>query len=453
MKPYIFLGPSLPLEHARQHLDAVYLPPVAQGDVAALVASSSPSVIGIIDGFFEGVPPVWHKEILLALSKGIAVVGAASMGALRAAELHAFGMQGVGRIFEWYRDGLIDADDEVTLLHAPADLGYRPLSVPLVNMRATFRCAVNEGVISLATSQALIGAARQVFYADRSYPLLLSKAPSLGIASSEVDALRRFIAARAVDQKQLDAIEALQAIDALASARSGPEPERDVTSQEQSGSGFELQETIFLKDLLDRDYVVPTGSDCALTHEHLVNHARLAHPNFGRMRQELIDENIILRQASALGVRADDAELQSALDQFRRARGLLQRSELLSWLETHRLTLADLGEMLERQLLIQKTRSLFSRLEHRTVLDRLRMDGCYASIERATLETERRAEARSGLEPAPVSERALLQNYSKRLARTDKLELDSLVEELGFADRATLVVELEKYCEPCDSGP
>jgi hypothetical protein len=184
-----------------------------------------------------------------------------------------------------------------------------------------------------------------------------------------------------------------------------------------------------------------------------VNHARLAHPNFGRLRQQLIDENIILRQANALGVRADEAELQSALDQFRRARGLLQRSELLSWLEVHRLTLTDLGEMLERQLRIQKTRSLFSRLEHRTVLDRLRMDGCYASIERATLETERRAEARSGLEPAPVSERGLLQNYSKRLARTDRLELDALVEELGFADRATLVVELEKYCDPCDAGP
>ena len=38
--------------------------------------------IGIIDGHFGNVPSVWHKEILFALSKGVEVSGAASMGAL-----------------------------------------------------------------------------------------------------------------------------------------------------------------------------------------------------------------------------------------------------------------------------------------------------------------------------------------------------------------------------------
>lgn len=83
-------------------LQATYLPPVSQGDIAGLLRRR-PRVIGIIDGYFERVPAVWHKEILLALSAGVHVVGGASMGALRAAELHSFGMVGVGEVFAWYR--------------------------------------------------------------------------------------------------------------------------------------------------------------------------------------------------------------------------------------------------------------------------------------------------------------------------------------------------------------
>ena len=69
--------------------------------------------IGIIDGYFENIPSVWHKEILWAMSQGIHVFGSASMGALRAAELAPFGMEGVGAIFEAYRDGWLEDDDEV----------------------------------------------------------------------------------------------------------------------------------------------------------------------------------------------------------------------------------------------------------------------------------------------------------------------------------------------------
>ena len=57
--------------------------------------AGAPGAIGVIDGYFDGVPSVWHKEILWALSQGIRVFGGASMGALRAAELDGFGMTGV----------------------------------------------------------------------------------------------------------------------------------------------------------------------------------------------------------------------------------------------------------------------------------------------------------------------------------------------------------------------
>ena len=105
----VFLGPSLPVDDARRILPARYLGPARCGDVLR-ARRLSPRAIALVDGLFASTPATWHKEILLALDDGIAVFGASSMGALRAAELAPFGMIGVGAIFEAYRDGVYTDD-------------------------------------------------------------------------------------------------------------------------------------------------------------------------------------------------------------------------------------------------------------------------------------------------------------------------------------------------------
>src|SRR5215471_17937656 len=142
----VFLGPTLPRDEARALLDATYRPPVQQGDVAALVPQQ-PDAVVIVDGFFSWVPSVWHKEILWALEQGITVLGASSMGALRAAELHEFGMVGFGDVYADFAEGRLHDDDEVAVVHASEEHGFRPLSDAMVNIRATMRAAVDAGVI------------------------------------------------------------------------------------------------------------------------------------------------------------------------------------------------------------------------------------------------------------------------------------------------------------------
>ena len=154
MKFVVFLGPSLPLADAERELEATYLPPVAEGDVYR-AACTQPAAIGIIDGYFEVIPAVWHKEILYALKQGIHVFGASSMGALRAAELAAFGMEGVGAVFEAYRDGRLEDDDEVAVLHGPAEVGYPALSEAMVNIRRTLAEAAAAGIIGAEIRAAL----------------------------------------------------------------------------------------------------------------------------------------------------------------------------------------------------------------------------------------------------------------------------------------------------------
>ncbi|MGI9369169.1 MAG: TfuA-like protein, partial [Ruegeria sp.] len=168
MSAIVFAGPTIDADDVRDILDAHVLPPVKQGDVYRAV-SNGPNAIGIIDGYFEGVPSVWHKEILWAMEQGVAVFGSASMGALRAAELADFGMVGVGRIYEAFKDGQIKDDDEVAVLHSPAELGFKPLSEPMVSIRATVRRAIDERVLDSKTAEQILGFAKGLHYHDRTW--------------------------------------------------------------------------------------------------------------------------------------------------------------------------------------------------------------------------------------------------------------------------------------------
>ena len=108
------------------------------------------------------------------MSQGVHVFGSSSMGALRAAELHQFGMRGVGQIFESYRDGELEDDDEVALIHGPQDMGYIGLSEPMVNIRATLKQAVSDGVLTAKLAGRLINAAKATYYRERNWDTLLS---------------------------------------------------------------------------------------------------------------------------------------------------------------------------------------------------------------------------------------------------------------------------------------
>jgi hypothetical protein len=168
-----FLGPSLPAKEARRLCPHLELhPPARQGDVWRVLARR-PRAIALIDGVFESQPSVWHREILAALDAGIPVLGGGSLGALRAAELEAHGMKGIGQIFRWYRDETLIDDGEVALLHADAEHHFRAFTVPLVNVRHAADRARQAKIISAKEATALVAHAEKIFYQERHWPTLL----------------------------------------------------------------------------------------------------------------------------------------------------------------------------------------------------------------------------------------------------------------------------------------
>lgn len=208
------------------------------GDVYALM-KRKPKIIAIIDGLFERTPAVWHKEILYAISQGVRVLGSSSMGALRAAELCEFGMEGVGQVFEAYRDGILEDDDEVAVIHAPAEFGYRPLSEAMVNIREGLTCAEALGLITPTTSRTLQSAAKKMFYPDRSWSNLMEVGQVLRVPTDELIALSHFVKREGPDVKRRDAIELLQRI---SNCRESQTPTRT--------PNFEFEPTVSWKKLV-----------------------------------------------------------------------------------------------------------------------------------------------------------------------------------------------------------
>lgn len=204
--PLVFLGPSLGLDTAQSILAAEYRPPIRRGDLPAL-AGAHPRTVCIIDGLFFQHLAVTPDEILATLAQGHHVVGAASMGALRAVELGRFGMQGVGQVFEAYRDGRAERDDEVAVVFE--DGAFRPFSQALISMRRAFAAARDAGHLGADQCEAAIRTAAELHYGARTYAAVIR---SLALAPEQARRLLAFLNEEVEDLKAQDAIAVLTAI-------------------------------------------------------------------------------------------------------------------------------------------------------------------------------------------------------------------------------------------------
>lgn len=211
----VFLGPSLALDVAKQLLpSAMFLPPVSCGDILRVIRLK-PDIIIIIDGLFENQPAVWHKEILYAMSLGVAVFGASSMGALRASELASLGMHVFGDIALQYSTGELNDDDEVALLHGNASMHFAVNSDPMINIRATLKLALQENIIDVYLHDKLITYTKAMYYPERSLRHAIS-ALIVDHASPTLINLSQWLETHGlVDVKQQDAMALLQYVASL----------------------------------------------------------------------------------------------------------------------------------------------------------------------------------------------------------------------------------------------
>jgi hypothetical protein len=143
------------------------------------------------------------------------------MGALRAAELHSFGMVGIGKVFEAYKNAIIEDDDEVAVTHGPEAMGCPILSEAMVNIRQTFRDAADEGIITGEEHDILVFAAKGLHYKSRNYSGISDVLPP-----DRKTQVMKWLSWGRRDVKMEDALELLHFIRRLHSAPSLPKEVR-----------------------------------------------------------------------------------------------------------------------------------------------------------------------------------------------------------------------------------
>jgi hypothetical protein len=329
-----FVGPSISPTDFRAACSAIegevsILPPIEQGDLLRLL-TDLPDVIGIVDGYFFQVPSVLHKEILLVLERGARVLGAASLGALRAAELDVFGMEGVGAVYRLYRRGTIDGDDEVATLHTEQGEGFRQLSEPLVNVRHNLRRAQARGIISGRSAAALVAGAKRLYFAERTYDAILDGADPGVVPPDERAALQRFVREHAVDLKRDDALALVRTV---AERLNGAAPWPPVVPLKASL-------TRYFGEYL-REYVGRTVSGQHVPDRLVLAFQKLLCPGFKRLYQRAARRCVALDEARHRGLAGAEPEMLIA--RFRQARGLRSDEALDAWLRARCLSHDELA--------------------------------------------------------------------------------------------------------------
>ena len=380
-KIVIFLGSSLPVEAASNILDAIYLPPAKQSDLLSAVTTYQPDIIALIDGVFLSLPSVWHKEILYALEQGVRIYGASSMGALRAAETEAFGMVGVGEIYRMYASGELIDDDEVALIHGTEDTGYRPLSEPMVNVRATFHRATNEGIIDSHVGEQLIAIAKSIYFPERTFPAIFRKATTVGISPELVQKLVNFVKDNYVDLKRQDAILLLETL------RDLPE---FLPEMSQNASVIRNQ---FFSNLYHRDRTVLRNS-IPVTLGEVAGYAALHLPDFDEVNLQAANRELVQILAKILGIKVSAEAVEKEGKRFRNQQDLMEETAFNQWLEGNDLTLEEFNQLmtemarcryLQHWLLARKGNERNTKI----LLDELRLQNRYQNCADAVATRER----------------------------------------------------------------
>jgi hypothetical protein len=422
MTSIVFVGPTLEPKEVAAAGDFTCLPPVSQGDVYR-AARSRPRAIGIIDGYFSGAPSVWHKEILWAISEGVPVFGSASMGALRAAELHSYGMRGVGRIFEAFRDGLLEDDDEVAVLHGPAELGYLAASESMVNIRETLALAQTKGVLEPHSRRSLENLAKSLFFGERNWPELLAASASMGIAKAELAALRDWLPEGRVDRKRLDALAMLAAMQEPGAA------------DEPIIPSFHFEWTYLW------DQFVARCADAAAVSspmaQRILDELRIEGPDAYRRVETRALLRMIAADGAARPAEMPREEARTTLTNLRAKLGLYTRADLDRWMSANDLDPPSMERMIENEARLEALRRSFGRSIEPALLDELRLGGDYARLAERALKKQEMVVALDQTYGADAPKTLLsttlrLWYFEKRLGSPMPDDLDGFASRIGF---------------------
>ncbi len=358
MTVMIFLGPSLPVETARELLIAEYHPPAKRGAVLHAL-EKKPEAIGIVDGRIDC--PVSHKEILVALDRGTRIFGAGGMGALLAADLHHFGMVGVGEIFTSYNAGALEDDDEVIMAFGDASLDTLPSPQAMVDIRDACLAAEANGYISSEVAARVIATGKAQHPRYRHFSLIFEILARKNVSQECIEPFRQFLAQYKPSLTERDAITMLHRISKLGEPAS--------KSQSQLSA---LERTTFIEDLESEVRLL----EAARIHEIPadIDEPLRSGQSLRVLRKKVLLQILAAREAKRLGISVTSHDWHSTMVNFRCAFGLESEEELREWLRSESISSDHFIDLMYRFSLVDKVERYYGRDINCALPEMLRFD-------------------------------------------------------------------------------
>ncbi|MGE5340230.1 MAG: TfuA-like protein [Candidatus Omnitrophota bacterium] len=445
MKTLIFGGPTISEQAVKEILvDAIFLPPVKHADILGVMAHYNPDVIGIIDGIIRSELSVWHKEILFALASGIRVFGAGGMGALRAAELDKFGMSGTGQVYERYKNGELEDDDEVFVKFEEKNGNYIRLSEPMVNLRETFKMATQHKIIDTTTYAALIESAKSLFYTDRSFENIFKRASEKGINPRQFEKLKAFTEEFYVDLLKQDALDMLREIAQLSS--------KDIPLHDKWDTDFSRYNTYFAPFY---ERIRPVRyEELEFPLYYISNYLCLYHPDIEKLNAEGLNREITLYLADLLQIEVNAEDIENEVSRFRSKYELKDDQVFEKWRTENDLPEKDFRCFFEKQAQIRKMQTSFfisSRILTKNtsyLMDGLKLENKYVEWKEKVGKRERCARENDAEFKAEFSKdnfAQLQQIFEESLQLPWNVPFEKAVEEMGMRKNDIKMEWIKEY--------
>jgi len=429
-KVLIYSGPSLDDDSIREQIpEAIVKGPVRQGDFISDAMEYEPTHVIILEGAFHQSLSVWHKEIVWGLQiAGIkAIYGAASMGALRAADLANFGMIGFGKIFQWYFEGVITDESEVAAIYHQAQGRYVSLTTPLVNVRGALLKGLETGLLEHEEAEEIFAKTRAIHWTKRTPAALERLDPRLALLLASHN------------QKAIDALGLICTFRSLVPA------ENYIKLDQRALSG--LFSTQFERDRS----VYVAGREVRL--QDLDAFITLHDQDYEQHTVDADNRTLALLLADIYRIQISPMELDAEWRRFNLRMGLRSLQEHDKWLRDNHCNGLELCRILGEEARLRKLRRALMtksgpRRRTQRLLDYLKLSRQYHYW---TVAAARREEMiqKAGAEEAlhfggEIDVSQMLTENAKRTGQSITLPLHEYITEMGFGSIRELMVALAR---------
>jgi hypothetical protein len=292
-------------------------------------------------------------------------------------------------------------------------------------VRATLAAAVAAGVVGGATADLLLARVKSTFYAGRALVAALDR------GNAEHERLRAWLSDGRVERKREDAFELLDAM--RRDLDEGFGPLRPAWTLQRTRYWEEARRSIELAGDDDPGPTPETALDA------LLDEVRLDRDAYARLADRSLLTALARSAAAAAGVDVSPWAHEAAVEEERRALGLLEPEDLDTWLEGHGLDRADLPEVARRLAVLRWARDAHRDAVAGEMALALRSDDTYAQL---AGRAERKRDAIASLpsdRATPGDEKLIGWYFRERLGREVPVALDAWATANGWRHVAELV--------------